>query len=153
MPSNHIILCRLLLLLPSVFPSIRVFVNESTLRIRGPKYWSFSISPSNEYSEWISYRIDWFDLFAIQGTLKSPSSTIVWSISSMVLSLLYDPDFSLGWRWKLTISVPETSTWETKHRAQRVGELRFIMPVGTEELTLQALSPKQRDYRVFIDRV
>ena len=71
MPSNHIILCCPLLLLPSIFPSIRVFSNESVLRIRWPKYWSFSISPSNEYSGLISFRINWFDLFAVQGTLKS----------------------------------------------------------------------------------
>ena len=73
MPSNHLILCRPLLLLPSIFPSIRVFSDESALRIRWPKYWSFSfsISPSNEYSGLISFRIDWFDLLAVQGTLKS----------------------------------------------------------------------------------
>ena len=72
MPSNHLILCRPLLLLPSIFPSIRVFSNESVLHIRWPKYWSFSfsISPSNEYSRLISFRIDCFDL-AVQGTLKS----------------------------------------------------------------------------------
>ena len=70
MPSNHLILRRPLLL-PSVFPSIRVFSSESVLRIRWPKYWSFSISPSNEYSGVISFRIDWFDLLAVQGTLKS----------------------------------------------------------------------------------
>ena len=71
-PSNHLILCRPLLLLPSVFPSIRVFSNESVLCIRWPKYWrfSFSLSPSNEYSGLISFRIDWFDLPAVQGTLK-----------------------------------------------------------------------------------
>ena len=71
MPSNHLILCRPLLLLPSIFLSIRVFSNESVLRIRWPKYWSFSISPSNEYSGVISLRIDWLDLLAVQGTLKS----------------------------------------------------------------------------------
>ena len=71
MLSNHLILCHPLLLLPSIFPSIRVFSNESALRIRWPKYWSFSISPSNEYSRLISYRIDWFDLLAVQGALKS----------------------------------------------------------------------------------
>ena len=73
MPSNHFILCRPLLLLPSIFPSIRVFSNGSVLRIRWPKYWSFSfsISPSNEYSGLISFMIDWFDLLAVQGTLKS----------------------------------------------------------------------------------
>ena len=73
MPSNHLILCHSLLLLPSVFPSIRIFSNESVLHIRWPKYWSlsFSISPSNEYSGLISFRIDWFDFLAVQGTLKS----------------------------------------------------------------------------------
>ena len=70
MPSNHLILCRPLLLL-SVFPSIRVFSNESVLCIRWPKYWSFSISPSNEYSGLTSFRIDWFDLLTVQGTVKS----------------------------------------------------------------------------------
>ena len=73
MPSNHLILCCPLLLLPSIFPSIRVFSNESVLCIRRPKYrsYSFSISPSNEYSGLISFRIDWFDILAVQGTLKS----------------------------------------------------------------------------------
>ena len=73
MPSNHLILCQLLLFLPSVFPSIRVFSSESVIRIKWPKYWSFSfsISPFNEYSRLISFRIDWLDLLAVQGTLKS----------------------------------------------------------------------------------
>ena len=71
MSSNHLILCCPLFLLPSVFPSIRVFYNELALCIRGPKYWSFSISPLNEYSWLISSSIDWFDLLAVQGTLKS----------------------------------------------------------------------------------
>ena len=73
MPSNYLILCRLLLLLPSTFPSIRVFSNDSVLRIRWPKHWSFSfsISPFNEHSGMISFRIDWFDLLAVQGILKS----------------------------------------------------------------------------------
>ena len=73
MPSNHLILCHPLLLLPSIFPSIRVFYNESVLPIRWPKYWSFSfiLSPFNEYSGLISFRMDWLDLLAVQGTLKS----------------------------------------------------------------------------------
>ena len=73
MPSNHLILCRPILLLPSIFPSIRVFSNESVLQFRWPKYWSFSFSnsPSNEYSGLISFRMDWFDILAVQGTLKS----------------------------------------------------------------------------------
>ena len=73
MPSSHLILCHPLFLRPSIFPSIRVFSNESALRIRWPKYWSFSfsISPSNEYSGLISFRMDWLDLLAVRGTLKS----------------------------------------------------------------------------------
>ena len=73
MPSNHLILCHPLLLLPSIFPSIRVFSNESAPRIRWPKYWSFSfnLSPSNEHPVLISFRVDWLDLLAVQGTLKS----------------------------------------------------------------------------------
>ena len=69
--SNHLILCHPLLLLPSIFPSTRVFSNELGLHIRWPEYWSFSISPSNEYSELISFRIDWFDLLAVEGIPKS----------------------------------------------------------------------------------
>ena len=74
MPPNHLILCHPLLLLPLIFPSIRVFSNESVLHIRWPKYWnfSFSISPSNKYSGLISFRMDWLDLLAVQGTLKNP---------------------------------------------------------------------------------
>ena len=73
MPSNHLFVCRPLLLLPSIFPSIRIFSSESFLCIRWPNYWnfSFSVSASNEYSELISFRMDWFDLLTIQGTLKS----------------------------------------------------------------------------------
>ena len=93
MPSNHLILCRPLLLQPSIFPSIRVFSNESALRIRWLKYWSFSfsISPSNEYSGLISFKIDWLDLLAVQWTLKSSSAPQFESIGSSVLCLLYGP--------------------------------------------------------------
>ena len=93
MPSNHLILCRPLLLLPSIFPSIWVFSNESALLIRWPKYWSFSFStsPSNEYSGLISFRIDWCYLLAVQGTLKVFSSTVFTNINSLVLSLPYGP--------------------------------------------------------------
>ena len=89
MPSNHFILCHPLLLPPSIFPSIRVFSNESVLRIRWSKYWSFSfkISPSNEYSEMISFRIDWLDLLAVQGTVESSPTPQFKSINSSVLSL------------------------------------------------------------------
>ena len=91
---NHLILCCPLLLLPSIFPNIRVFHNESTLCIRWPKYWSFSFSPSSEYSGLISFRIDWFDLLIVQGTLKSLLQNRNWkaeSMSSLALSLLYGP--------------------------------------------------------------
>ena len=91
MPSNHLILCHPLLLLPSIFPSIRVFSHESVLHIRWPKYWSFSfsISPSNEYSGMISFKMDWLDLLAVQGTLKSLLQHH--SINSSALSFLYSP--------------------------------------------------------------
>ena len=85
------ILCHLLLLLPSIFPSIRVFSNESALSIWWTKYWGFSISPFDEYSGFISFRIDWFDLFAVQRSLESSPAPQFESISSLVLSLLYDP--------------------------------------------------------------
>ena len=78
MPSNHLILCCSFLLLPSVFPSIRVFSSELALQSRGPKYWSFSISPSNEYSGLISFRVDWFDLLTVQEILQSLSSSTIW---------------------------------------------------------------------------
>ena len=91
LPSNHLILCRPLLLPPSIFPSIRVFSNESVLHIRWPKYWSFSfsISPSTEYSGLISFRMDWLDLLAVQGTLKSLLQHQFKSINSSALSFLY----------------------------------------------------------------
>ena len=95
MPFNHLTLCRPLLLLPSVFPSIRVISNKSALHIRWPKYWSFSfsISPSNEYSELISFRMDWLDLLAVQGTLKSllqhhsSKATILWHSAFFIVQL------------------------------------------------------------------
>ena len=103
MPSNHLILCHPLLLLPSIFPSIRVFSNESVLQIRWPKYWtfSFSISPSNEYSELISFRIDWLDLLAVQGTLKSllqhhNSETSIHPCSTFFMVQLSHPYMTTG---------------------------------------------------------
>ena len=91
--SNHLILCHSLLLLPSIFPSIRVFSSESALRIRWPEYWSFSfrISPSNEYSGLISFRIGWFDLLAVQGTLRSLLQYLQFKSINSVLNLLYSP--------------------------------------------------------------
>ena len=104
MPSNHLILCRPLLLLPSIFPSIRVLSNESVLHIRWPKYWSFrfSISPSNEYSGLISFRMDWLDLLAVQGTRQESSPTPQFkSISFLALSFLYSPTLtSIRDYWK-----------------------------------------------------
>ena len=93
MPSSHLILYRPLLLLPSIFPSIRVFSNESALCIRWPKYWSFSfsISPTNEHPELISFRMDWLDLLAGQGTLESCPTPQFKSINSSVLSFFHSP--------------------------------------------------------------
>ena len=90
MLPNHLILCHPLLLLPSIFPSIGVFSNESVLHIRQPKYWSFGINPSKEYSGLISFRMEWFDLLAVQGTLKSILQQFK-NISSFVFSFLYGP--------------------------------------------------------------
>ena len=95
MPFNHLILCCPLLFPPSIFPSIRVFFSESVLRIRWPKYWSFSfsISPSNEYSRLISFRMDWLDLLAVQGTLKSllqhhsSKASILWCSAFFIVQL------------------------------------------------------------------
>ena len=103
MPSNHLILYHPLLLLPSIFPSMRVFSNESVLHIRWPKYWSFSFSiiPSNEYSELISFRMDWLDLLAVQGTLKSSPTPWFKRINSSVLSFLHSPTLtSIHDYWK-----------------------------------------------------
>ena len=96
MPSNHLILCHLLLLQPSIFPSIRVFSNESVLCIRWPKYWSFSfsISPSNEYSELISFRMDWLDLLQSKGLSRVFSNTTAQKHNSSMLSFLYSPNFT-----------------------------------------------------------
>ena len=101
-PFSHLILCRRLLLLPSIFPSITVFSSESVLRFRWPKYWSFSfsISPSNDYLGLISFGMDWLDLLAVQGTLKSPTPQFK-SINSSVLCFLYSPTLtSIHDHWK-----------------------------------------------------
>ena len=109
MPSNHLILCFLLLLLPSIFPSIRVFSNKSLLQVRWPKYWNFSlsISPSNEYSGLISFRIDWFDLLAAQGTLKSllqhysSKASVLWCSAFFMVQLSHS--YTTGKTTALTI--------------------------------------------------
>ena len=103
MPSNHLILCHPLLVLPSSFPSIRVFSNESALRVRQPKYWSFSfnISPSNEHPGLISFKMDWLDLLAVQGTQESSPAPQFKSISSSALSFFYSPTLpSIHDHWK-----------------------------------------------------
>ena len=108
MPSTHLILCHPLLLLPSIFPSIRVFSSELTLRFRWPKYWSFSISPSSEYSGLNSFRINWFDLLAVQGTLKSllqhhiSKTSVLWP-SAFFMVQLSDPYMTTGKTIVLTI--------------------------------------------------
>ena len=118
MPFNHLILCYPLLLLPSIFPSIRVFANESVLCIRWPKYWSFSfsISPSNEYSGLFSFRMDWLDLLAVQGTLKSllqhhRSKASILQCSVLLLVHLSHPYVTTGktialTRWTFSIKPP-----------------------------------------------
>ena len=103
MPSSHLILCHPLLLLASIFPSIRVFSNESALQIRWPKYWSFSfnISPSSEYSGLISFWMDWLELLSVQGPLKSPPTSQFKTINSLALSFLHSPTLtSIHDYWK-----------------------------------------------------
>jgi len=108
MPSNHLILCHPLILLSSIFPSVRVFSNESAVCIRWQKYWSFSISPSNEYSGLISFKIDWFDVLAIQRTLKSlpqhhNSKTSILRCSAFFMVQLSHPYVTTGKTIALTI--------------------------------------------------
>ena len=121
MPSNHLILGYPLFLLPSIFPSIRVFSNESVLHIRWPKYWSFSfnISPSNEYSGLISFRIDWFDLLEIQGTLKS-----LHQCHSSKASILWCSAF-----FKVQLSYPYMTTGKDKTLTRRtfVGKVMSLL--------------------------
>ena len=113
---HRLVLCHPLLLLPSIFPSIRVFSNESVLHNRWQKYWSFSfsISPSNEYSRLISFRIDWFDLFVVQGTLKSSPASQFKSINSSVLSFLYGSTLkSIHDHWKNHSFVRTDFCWQS----------------------------------------
>ena len=122
MPSNHLILCHSLLLLPSIFPSIRVFSNESALCMRWPKYWSFSfnISPSNEHPQLISFRMDWLDLLAVQGTLKS-------------LLQHHSSNASILWRsafFTVQLSHPYMTTGKTIALTRRtfVGKIMSLLP-------------------------
>ena len=114
MPSSHLILCRPLFLLPSIPPSIRVSSNESTLRMRWPKYWSFSfsISPSKERPGLISSRMDWLDLFAVQGTLKSSPTPQFQSINSLALSFLHSSTLtSIHDHWKTIALTRQNFGW------------------------------------------
>ena len=122
MPSNHLILCHPLLLLPSIFPSSKVFSNESVLCIRWPKYGSFSFSPSNEYSGLISFRMDWFDLLAVQGTLKS----LLQHHSSKAL-ILQCSAFFMVQRSHLDMTTGKTTALTIRNFVGKVMSLLFIM--------------------------
>ena len=141
MPSSHLILCHPLLLLLSVFPSIKVFSNKSALRTRWPKYWSFSfnISPSNEYSELISFRMDWLDLLAVQGTLKS-----LLQHHSSKTSVLWHPAFFI-----VQLSRPYMTTGKTiaLTRWTFVGKLMSLLSNMLSRLVITFLP---RSKRLFI---
>ena len=139
MPSNHLIFCRPLLLLTSIFPSIRVFSNESLLHIRWPKYWSFifSISPSNEHSGLISCRIDWLDLLAVQGTLKS----LLRHHSSKTSILRYSASFAVQ------LSHPYMTTGKTTAFTRRtfVGKVMSLLFYILSRLVI-AFLPRSKPY-------
>ena len=138
MPSNHLLLCHPLLLLPSIFHSIRVFSNESVLRIRWPKYWSFSfsISPFNEYSGLISFSMDWFDLLAVQGTLKS-----LLQHHSLKASILRHSTFFI-----VQLSHPYMTTGKTVALTRRtfVGEVMSLLFNMLSRLVI-AFLPRSKD--------
>ena len=137
MPSNHIILCCPFLLLPSIFPSIRVFSNEPALRIRWPKYWSFSfsISSSHEYSGLISFRIDWFDLLAVQGTLKS-----LLQHHNLKASILQRSAFFMVQLSHPYMTTGKTIALTSQTFAGKVMSLLLIRCVGLSELFFQGTS-------------
>ena len=146
MPSSHIILCHPLLLLPSIFPSIRVFSNESALRIRWPKYWSFSfnISPSNEQPGLIFFRMDWLDLLAVQGTLKSllqhhsSKASILWHSAFFIVQLSH-PYMTTGKNIALT-------------RQQHAPNLENTAEAtGLEKVSFHS-NPKERQYQRMLKR-
>jgi len=135
MPSNHLILCHPLLLLPSIFPSIKVFSKESVLRIRWPKYWNFSFS-SNDYSGQISFRIDWFDLLAVQGTLKSLLQHHSSKASILWCSVLFT----------VQLSYPYMTTGKTKAltRQTSVGKVMSLLFNMLSRLVITFLSRSNR---------
>ena len=138
MASNHLILCHPLLLLPSIFPSIRVFSKESALCIRWPKYWSFSfsISPSSEYSKLISFRMDWLELLAVQGTLKS-----LLQHHSSKASVLQHPAFFI-----VQLSHPYVTTGKTRALTRRafVGKIMSLLLTMLSRLVLTFLPRSKR---------
>ena len=148
MPSSHLILCRPLLLLPPIPPSIRVFSNESTLRMKWPKYWSFSfsISPSNEHSGLISFRMDWLDLLAVQGSLKSllqhhSSKASILQHSAFFTVQLSHPYMTTGktialtrWTFPAHIARPRGATPCPRSGAE-AGRTRCLRGSGQEELS------------------
>ena len=134
MPSNHLLLCHSLFLLPSVFPSIRVFSNELTVHIKQPKYWSFcfSTSPSDEYSGLISFRIDWFDLLAVQGTLES-----LLQHHSLKASILWCSAFFMV---HLYMTTGKTKGLTRQTFVGKVMSLLFNMHLGWSQLFFQGVS-------------
>ena len=139
MPSNHLILCRPLLLLPSIFPSIRVFSNESAFRMRWPKYWSFSfsISPSNEHTGLISFRMDWLDLLAVQGTLKSllqhhSSKASIFQCSAFFTVQLSHPYLSTG---KTTTLTRRSFVGKVMSASNRMAVMSDLGQVSPEPVT------------------
>ena len=131
--SNYLILCRPLLLLVSVFPSIKVFSNESALHIRYPKYWSFSVSPSSEYSRLTNVSIDWFDALTVQGSQESSPSPQFKSINSLVLNLPYGPTLTSIHDYQKTIS-----------SVQSLSHLQLFAPHGLQHTRLPCSSPTPR---------
>ena len=140
MPSSHLILCRPLLLLPSIFPGIRVFSNESTLCIRWPKYWSFSfnISPSNERPGLISFRMDWLDLPAVQGTLKGllqhhrSKTSILWCSVFFIVQLSH-PYMTIG----KTIALMRQTVWYVKPKGKCYTVTCDLLPMFIKFLIFQ----------------
>ena len=140
MPSSHLILCHPLLLLPSIFPSIRVFFNESALHIRWPKYWSFSfsISPSNEHPGLIPFRMDWLDLLAVQGTLKSllqhhsSKASIPWCSAFLTVQLSHSYGCSVFLIWLLVTWVYSVVLEKTLESPLDCKETQPVNPKGDQ---------------------